>query len=109
MVMAILNELGSMQKAEVLEMQVECLSICKELTCVGDKDVESPLRLPDGRWAASGLEDNPLLVMTLVAHVLLFNSTSFFDGNALKEMKESFSGLIPFGAKTSTSSPGHQS
>ena len=97
--MSIANEIGSLTKSEFNEIQGECLYVCKEVEDVGGKDIETPLRLPDGRWGVKDLEDNALLVMTLVSHALLFNLTSFFDADLLKSAKESFQGLIPFDAK----------
>ena len=100
MAMSIANEIGSLTKQEFNEIQGECLRVCSLVQVVGDKTVDTPVRLPDGRWAIGDLEDDALLVMTLVSHVLLFNLTSFFDGNALKESAKTFEGLIPFDVKT---------
>lgn len=91
---------GSLQKSEFFEIQNECLNVVKEIQKVGDKDVENPLRLPDGRWSVSDLESNVLLIMALVTHVLIFNLTPFFDGNTLKELKDSFEGLMSFSVPT---------
>lgn len=106
---SIANEIGTLSKQEFLEVQVECLHVTKELQEVGGKEIENPLRLPDGRWGVAGLEEDALLIMTLASHVLLFNLSDFFDVNALKAAKESFSGLIPFNAKTSMDMSGLQS
>jgi hypothetical protein len=103
--MSIANELGSFSKAEFNEIQNECLHVCFSITEAGGKDIESPIRLPDGRWGVGGLEDDSLMIMTLVSQVLVFNLTSFFAADALKESTESFKGLIPFGALTSTTTP----
>lgn len=105
---SIADEVGTLTKTEFTEIQAESLHVCSEMVVVGDNTVDTPLRTPDGRWAVSGIEEDALLVMTLVGHVLLFNLSSFFDVNALKASKESFNGLIPFGAETSTSSPSPQ-
>jgi len=99
MAMSIANEIGTLTKQEFGEIQKECLHVCSLVSVVGDKTVDAPLRLPDGRWAVGEIEDDALLVMTLVSHVLLFNLTSFFDGVALKESAKTFEGLIPFDAK----------
>jgi hypothetical protein len=98
--MAIASEIGTLTKQEFVEIQSECLHVIKEIEIVGDKEIESPVRLPDGRWGVKDIEDNGLLVMTLTSHVLLFNLTSFFDVSALNGVKESFVGLIPSNAKT---------
>lgn len=101
--MSIANEIGTLTKQEFNEIQAECLHVCFEIELVGDRDIDTPIRLPDGRWGVKDIEDNALLVMTLVSHVLVFNLTSFFDGNALKDSKESFKGLTFFDASTLTS------
>lgn len=96
--MSVATEIGAISKAEFLEVQSECLHVVKEIETVGDKQVDSPARLPDGRWGVKGLEDDALTVMALVAHVLVFNLTSFFDANALKTVKESFPDFKSFSA-----------
>jgi hypothetical protein len=101
--MSIANEIGALSKQEFNEIQGECLHVCFQVEKVGETDVDSPVRLPDGRWGVGALETDALLVLTLVSHVLLFNLSSFFEGNALKESKESFKGLLDsklFNAKT---------
>jgi hypothetical protein len=103
--MSIANEIGTLTKQEFIEIQSECLHVCNEVVAVGGRDADIPLRLSDGRWGVPGMEDDALLVMTLVSHALLFNLTSFFDGNALKDSKESFNGLSLFDAKILTSTP----
>ena len=106
--MSITNEIGSLSKQEFVEIQAECLHVCAEVLRVGDKDIDTPLRLPDGRWGVSDVEDDALLVMTLVGHVLLFNLSGFFDGAQLKASGESFKGLMPFDAKTLMGTPSPQ-
>lgn len=103
--MSIANEVGSLTKTEFVEIQGECLHVIKELKEVGGKDIENPIRLPDGRWGVEGMEDDALLVMTLVSHSLLFNLSGFFSAAALRDSKESFNGLIPFNMPTSTDTP----
>lgn len=93
--MAIGEQISVLTKSEFVEIQTECTSAVMELVEVGGKDVENPLRLPDGRWGVDGVGDNAVLVMGLVAHVLLFNLTGFFDEATLKGLKESFTGLLP--------------
>ena len=97
---AIVNQVGSLSKQEFMEIEAESLHVVKEIKTVGDKDIEQPVYLQDGRWGVEGLEVDALFITALVGHVLLFNLTSFFDANALKELKNSFTGLIPFGATT---------
>jgi len=96
--MAIANELGSIPRVEFQEIQQLCLSTVKEIKEIGGKDLESPVWLSDGRWGVENLEDDALLVMSLVSHALIYNMTSFFDESRLKASIESFQGLIPSGA-----------
>jgi len=98
--MSIATEIGTLSKQEFREIQEECLHVCSLIQVVGEQTLDAPLRLPNGRWAVGDLEDDSLLVMTLISHVLLFNMTSFFDGNALKESAKTFEGLIPFDVQT---------
>ena len=106
--MSIAEEIGSLTKKELAEIQGECLYVVKELMEVGGKELELPIRLPDGKWGVEGVEYDGLLVMTLVAHVLVFNLTNFFDAAALKESKDSFAGLIKLNTQTSTDTPSPQ-
>lgn len=106
--MAVSTEIGSLTKQEFVEISAECLHVIRELVEVGGKDIENPIRLPDGQWAVKGLDDDALLVMALVSHSLVFNLSSYFNATALKDVKESFQGLIPFAAQTSTSMPSPQ-
>ena len=97
--MTVANEIGSMPKDEFTEIQAESLHVVKEIIVVSDKEVDTPVHLPDGRWGVGEIEDDALLVMTLVTHVLVFNLVGFFDVDALKEAKDSFQGLIPLDVK----------
>jgi hypothetical protein len=98
--MAIANEIGSFSRQEFSEIQGICLEVVKEVTGVDGKDIESPIRMPDGRWLIKELENDGLLIMGLVTHVIVFNLTGFFDVSALKELKDSFQGLTLFDAQT---------
>jgi F0F1-type ATP synthase membrane subunit c/vacuolar-type H+-ATPase subunit K len=98
-IMAVAEGLGSLTRTEMAEIQIEALSVCKTVSEMNSIPIYSPIRTPDGRWTEPDLEDDPLTVMTLVAHAVLFNITPFFDGNALKAAGATFTGLLPFGAK----------
>lgn len=93
-VTALASEISTLSKQEFMEIQAESLNVCFLIEKVGDKEVESPIRLPDGNWAVGGVSDNVLLIMSLIAHVLLLNLSGFFDESALKESAKSFEGLI---------------
>lgn len=106
--MGIAHEISALTKAEIMEIQSECLLVISELQEVGGKEMENPVRLNDGRWGVGELENNAVLVMGLVGHVLLFNLTGFFDESTLKGLKESFTGLLPSKVSTSTGTPSPQ-
>jgi hypothetical protein len=83
---------GVMSKQEFMELQMDCLSVCSELVLVGT--VESPISvLLNGVFSREGLQDDTLLVMALTVHALVFNVTSFFEEDALRDMVKSFQGL----------------
>ena len=106
--MSVANEIGSLTKQEFNDVQAECLHVVKEMIQTGNQDIPNPIRLPDGKWGVEGLEYDGLLVMGLVSHALLFNLSGFTDAAALKDLKESFQGLISFNTKTSTDTPSPQ-
>ena len=83
--MSAVNALGGLTKQEVIEIHGECLYVCRELKTVGEKEIEMLIKTEDGQWGVPDIEDDPILVATLVGHVLLFNFESFFDESALKE------------------------
>ncbi len=103
-VVAISQAIGSMGKAEVIELQEDALSVCKEMTMVGSVETGIPVRTQNRSWGVADLEHDPLTVMGLVSHSLVFNVSPFFDESALKAFKESFRGLNLFSVQTSTSS-----
>jgi len=89
----------TMSKDEFLALQRDCLSICQELKNVGGVDTPMVVMMPDGRWGVDGLQDDTVTVLALTAHALIFNVASFFEGDALKGLIDSFQGLNLFNAK----------
>lgn len=106
--LAITQNLGTMSKSEFSEILNECIHCIKEVQDVNGTPVDVLVRTPEGLWGVPGLDDNPVLVMGLVTHVLVFNLMDFFDVSALKELGKSFEGLIPSDALTSMSSRSDQ-
>jgi hypothetical protein len=102
--MSLIQEIGSLSKDEFFEISANALHVVSEVVEVKGqdqsqgKDIDNPVRLPDGRWGVADVENDPLLVMGLVSHALLFNLAGFFVEDALKDLGNSFKGLIPSNA-----------
>lgn len=104
MAIQLAREIGSLSKREFIEIQAECLHVIREITVVNNIEVENLVRRDDGSWGVSNMEDDALLVMALITHVLVFNLANFFDVNRLKALKEGFADLNLSDAQTSTNS-----
>ena len=102
--LAITQNLGTLPKQEFLQIQEECISCVKEIQEVNGTAIDVLVRTPEGLWGVPDLEEEPLLILGLVSHVLVFNLMDFFSADALKELGKSFQGLIPLDALTSTNS-----
>jgi len=87
-----------MSKEEFYDLQKECLSVCSELTVVGGTVVPMPLITSAGQLVGDDIMDNTLLVLMLTVHSLIFNVSAFFEGDALKELTESFKDMKLFNA-----------
>jgi hypothetical protein len=90
-----------MSKKEFGSLQLDCLHVCCEVLPAGNV----PLIGENGAWGVMDIEDDTVTVMALTIHALIFNISSFFGGNALKELIESFSGMSLFNAPMSTNGP----
>lgn len=90
-----------MSKPEFLEIQMDCLRVCYEVLPAGG----APVIGENGSWGVTNIETDTMTVLMLTIHALIFNISGFFDGNALKDLAESFKGMIPFNAPTSTNGP----
>jgi hypothetical protein len=100
LVMAISQELGSLTRLEFIELQSAALSVISEVTIVGGVEAPVSIRQSGGTWAVPGLDTDMVMVLALTAHSLAWNISPFFDGNALKQVMESFKGLNLFSAST---------
>jgi len=87
------NQLGDIPKQEFMDIQKECLAVCSEFQNIGGVDAPIPVMTQDGRFGVANLEDDMLTVIALVAHVLVFNLSPFFDEKILKGVIESFPDL----------------
>ena len=84
-----------MSREEFTEIQGECLKVCTETLKAGD----TPIINPNGSFGVSDIETNLTLVLALTVNALVFNISCFFEGNALKELTDSFQGLRLSNAK----------
>ncbi|CQR71683.1 hypothetical protein SOV_04790 [Sporomusa ovata DSM 2662] len=89
-----------MSKKEFADLQLDCLHVCYEVLPAG----KAPVIGENGAWGVMNIEDDTITVLALTVHALAFNISGFFDGNALKELIASFSGMTLFNAPTSMSS-----
>lgn len=83
-----------MSRDEFMELQNDCLRVCSEIQSVGGNDAPVLVLMPSGEWGVAGLEDDAVMVIALTVHALVFNVSSFFDGNALSGIMGSFQGVI---------------
>jgi hypothetical protein len=90
-----------MSKQEFMEIQMDCLRVCYEILPAGG----APVIGENGSWGVTNIETDTMTVLMLTIHALIFNISGFFDGNALKDLAESFKGMILFNAPTSTNGP----
>lgn len=104
--MSALTELGNFTEHELYAIQATALSVCCQVTNVGGQATYLPVRTTDGRWAVADLGNDVITVLALTAHGVAFNLLPFFEGEALKQVLESFrSYSIPFALQTSTGTP----
>lgn len=97
-----------MSKSEFLELQIDALSVVREKLASG----YAPLIGENGGWGVMDVERNASLIIGLTIHSLIFNLSSFFEGDALKDLMSGLQGVSamnPFTAPTSTNIPTPQS
>ena len=96
---------ASMSKADFIDLQRDCLSVCSEVKMVGSQEAPVRILLENGSWGVEGLENDVSTVLMLTVHALFFNLQSFFDVGALEQMRTAFPVSSPPSASMSTSSP----
>ncbi len=99
MTAALMASRKKISKEDFLELQKDCLAVCSELKSVGT--VETPIQvfLSNGAWGVEGLDQDVPTVLGLTIHALVFNISSFFDGNVLGGAMGSFKDLNLSSAK----------
>jgi hypothetical protein len=90
----------SMNKEDFISIQKDCLKMVQEIKQAGNNEMPMQIILENGRWGVEGLEQDAMTVMALTIQVLMFNVSSFFDADRLKELTASLSGLNFANAKT---------
>jgi hypothetical protein len=90
----------SMNKEDFMSIQKDCLKMVQEIKIAGGNEMPMQIILENGRWGVEGLEQDAMTVMVLTVQVLMFNVSSFFDADRLKELTASLSGLNFANAKT---------
>lgn len=71
--------LGSLSEEDFSYIQEKCLKVCSEPLQAGF----IPVLNDNGSFGVSNLEDDTITVISLTAHALIFNFTSFFEGSVL--------------------------
>lgn len=77
----------NMTKQEFMDLQRDCLGVCRELSDVNGTIAPMPVLMADGRFANSDLATDPVTVLMLTAHAVVFNLSVFFAEGALDSMK----------------------
>lgn len=80
-----------LSREEFAALQKDCLSVVSEILPAGAR----PLLAENGLWGVNDIERDTRLVMLLTIHALAFNISGFFDGEGLKELKESLVNIFP--------------
>ncbi|USG65162.1 hypothetical protein NDK47_24065 [Brevibacillus ruminantium] len=75
----IVGHLGNIPEKDFAYIQDQALRVCYELLPAGPAQVLDD----NGSFGVSDLEDDTVTIMTLTAHALGFNLTSFFQGSGL--------------------------
>jgi hypothetical protein len=88
-----------MCKEDFISLQKDCLSVVYELKEAGANQFPMQIMMPNGSWGVEGLDDDTATVLALTIHALIFNVSGFFDGNTLKELTGSLTGLNFVGVK----------
>ncbi len=97
---------SAMSREDFTAIQKECLMVCSEITAM-KSGTEMPVQilLASGDWGCPDLREDVMTVIMLTIHVLVFNVSSFFEGDALKGFRDKIQALSPFSAQTSMDSP----
>lgn len=85
-----------MSKADFLELQKDCLSVCAEMLPAGP----TPVLNEDGTFGVLDLEHDAPTVLALTVQALAWNLSSFFDESLLTSLSETISNIFRPAAQT---------
>jgi hypothetical protein len=85
-----------MSKADFLELQKNCLSVCAEMLPAGP----TPVLNEDGTFGVLDLEHDAPTVLALTVQALAWNLSSFFDESLLTSLSETISNIFRPAAQT---------
>ena len=96
------KQLTLLSDDDFISIQNRCLAVCNELVIVGTVESPMPVLMPSGDWGVANLDTDTATVLSLTVATLIFNISSFFDGDALKGLINSLPPevLSVFNAKT---------
>ena len=77
---------SELSEQEFYNIQNHCLAVCSRYEKVGNADVPQPVLMASGAWAFPDLDADAATVLALTAQSLIFNVSSFFEGDALKSL-----------------------
>lgn len=81
------NNRSQLSEDEFYNIQNHCLRVCSRYQQLGNApEICQPLIREGGTWEFDDLKDEPLVVMGLTVHTMIFNLAPFFEGDALKEL-----------------------
>ena len=83
---SIVSGLTSLSESDFNYIHDKCLQVCMENLPAGPTRVMNP----DGSFGVIGLETDSASTLSLVAHALMFNVSSFFSGSPLAGMLGGF-------------------
>jgi hypothetical protein len=90
-----LSALSKLTEADFMDIQSKSLRICFELLQGGETQVLNQ----EGTFGVIGLDDDATICMALMVHALIFNLSSFFQGNPLTSLLGGLNMSLP-GAQT---------
>jgi hypothetical protein len=85
-----------MTEQEFSDLIDYCMCACKRYEQLNGTDIALPIMARKGVWAIPDLEYDLTTVVSLCAHVLSFNISSFFSEGALKTLMESMKDIPLF-------------
>ncbi|NHN33544.1 phage tail assembly chaperone [Paenibacillus agricola] len=78
----IMESLGSLSEADFDYLHDTCLKAAGEMLPVGF----TPVLNANGSYGVIGIEEDTMTVLALIAHVLMFNVSGFFQGGPLASL-----------------------